>query len=106
MDSGQKWLSSKFGTKNDKNQIDDNAKAPCTHLQTFTKGPRRFQIDQYKIVGGLAHTRYHLSCTLIVLKPKMGTSKGENNDKTSVIDNDKTTCIFTDHDKIACKISN
>ena len=30
---------------------------PHSHLQTITKGPAKFQIDQYKIVG-VAHTRF------------------------------------------------
>ena len=30
---------------------------PHAHLQTMTKGPAKFQIDQYK-VGGVVHTRY------------------------------------------------
>ena len=27
------------------------------HLKTMTKGPAKFQIDWYKTVGGLVHTR-------------------------------------------------
>ena len=33
---------------------------PHIHLQTMTKGPAKFQINQYKTVGGVAHTRYPL----------------------------------------------
>ena len=32
-----------------------------THLQTMTKTSGKFQKDQHKTVGGVAHTRYPLS---------------------------------------------
>ena len=31
---------------------------PHAPLQTMTKGPAKFQSDQYKTVGGVAHIRY------------------------------------------------
>ena len=37
------------------NSIDDNTKTTSTDHE---KGPGKFQIDQYKTVGGVAHTRY------------------------------------------------
>ena len=34
---------------------------PSAHLQTMTKTPVKFQKNQHKTVGGVAHTRYPLS---------------------------------------------
>ena len=43
---------------------------PHSHLQTMTKTSVKFQKDQHKAVGGVAHTRYSYLYTLIVFEPK------------------------------------
>ena len=55
----EKWLSSTSGKRN-KNTLRLISK-PHTYLQTMSKTPVKFQKNQYKIVGGDAHTRYPLS---------------------------------------------
>ena len=55
----EKWLSSTSG-KSDKNKLRIISK-PHAYLQTMSKTPVKFQKNQYKTVGGDAHTRYPLS---------------------------------------------
>ena len=55
----EKWLSSTCG-KSDKNNLRIISK-PHAYLQTMSKTPVKFQKNQYKTVGGDAHTRYPLS---------------------------------------------
>ena len=55
----EKWLSSTSG-KSDKNHLRIISK-PHAYLQTMSKTPVKFQKNQYKTVGGDAHTRYPLS---------------------------------------------
>ena len=55
---------------------------PHADLQTIVKRLAKFQIDRYKSVGGVAHTRYQRYCTLIVFKPlKMDKFKSRKSDK-------------------------
>ena len=55
----EKWLSSISG-KSDKNNLRIISK-PHAYLQTMSKTHVKFQKNQYKTVGGDAHTRYPLS---------------------------------------------
>ena len=55
----EKWLSSTSG-KSDKNNLRIISK-PHAYLQTMSKTLVEFQKNQYKTVGGDAHTRYPLS---------------------------------------------
>ena len=55
----EKWLSLTSG-KSDKNNQRIISK-PHAYLQTMSKTPVKFQKNQYKTVGGDAHTRYPLS---------------------------------------------
>ena len=55
----EKWLSSPCG-KSDKNNLKILSK-PHTYLQTMFKSLVKFQRNQHKTVGGVAHTRYPLS---------------------------------------------
>ena len=55
----------------------------------MTKGPAKFQIDQYKMVG-VAHTRY-LFNTLIVFKPqKWQSSKVKKKNKRTMMALDRS----------------
>ena len=58
----EKWLSSTC-EKRDKNNLRIISK-PRAYLQTMYKTPVKFQKNQYKTVGGVAHTRYPLSIHL------------------------------------------
>ena len=79
---------------------------PYAYLQTMTKGLAKCQIDRYKTVGGVAHTRYPLQCTLVVFKPQQWLrSKAKKSNKNLIVDNAKITCISTDLDRRACKVS-
>ena len=55
----EKWLSSTCG-ESDKKNLRIICK-PHAYLQTMYKTPVKFQKNQYKTVGGVAHTRYPLS---------------------------------------------
>ena len=55
----EKWLSSTCG-KSNKNNLRIISK-PHAYVQTKSKAPVKFQKNQYKTVGGDAHTRYPLS---------------------------------------------
>ena len=55
----EKWLSSTRG-KSNKNNLRIISKLHA-YLQTMSKTPVKFQKNQYKTVGGDAHTRYPLS---------------------------------------------
>ena len=55
----EKWLSSTC-RKSDKNNLRIISK-PHAYFQTMYKTPVKFQKNQFKTVGGDAHTRYPLS---------------------------------------------
>ena len=55
----EKRLSSTYG-KSDKNNLRIISK-PHAYLQTMYKSLVKFQRNQHKTVGGVAHTRYPLS---------------------------------------------
>ena len=55
----EKWISS-TGEKVIKSNLRIISK-PHAYLQTMSKTPVKFQKNQYKTVGGDAHTRYPLS---------------------------------------------
>ena len=54
----EKWLSSNCGKSNTKLRI---ISKPYAYVQTMPKTPVKFQKNQYKTVGGDAHTRYPLA---------------------------------------------
>ena len=56
----KKWLSSQFVEKVTKNNLRTISK-PHAYLQTMKKTSVKFQKNQHKAVGGVAHTRYPLS---------------------------------------------
>ena len=55
----EKWLSSTYG-KSDKNNLRIISK-PHAYLKTMYKSLVKFQRNQHKTVGGVAHTSYPLS---------------------------------------------
>ena len=72
----------------------------------MTKTPVKFQKNQHKNVGGVAHTRYPLSIRLNGKNArKMTEFNLRKNDKKLSEDYIQITCICSDHIQNTCDVS-
>ena len=80
---------------------------PHEYLQAITKTSVKLERNRHKPVGGVAHTRYPLS---IHFDSKNAEKMTKFNLWKEVLkkfeDYIQSTCIFLDHDKNTCKVSN